>query len=143
MSVQITNVFKFETDLRKFAIQLEQTADVVVRKIAFDMFAGIVERTPVDTGWAQGSWNVSLDVRDASIPKRPNTTSDAKARNVEQSAKLRKRGEPITKVFITNALPYIIPLENGHSKQAGKGHMVQRTFAEVTGNLQATLRQIR
>ncbi len=78
------------------------------------LYFSLVSRTPVLNGFARGNWAVTVD----SIP--PSKT-------------LKKNLQPFPVIsrsfgtlFITNLLPYIVPLENGHSKeQAPNGFLKQ------------------
>lgn len=94
----------------------------VVRKrklqVARQIFNGFVMRTPVDTGSARASWRVSLGAPDTSITV-----------NNTRGVALPPPSFPLTdvpaysKLYISNATPYIIKLEYGWSKQAPAGMM--------------------
>lgn len=140
MTVRITNQKAFEISLQQIATDLEADLNQVVRKVGFDLFRGVVERTPVDTGWARSSWNIAFGTPDGSVPtKIEGGEAAANSVNQHQQQKLELYPADFPIIWITNALPYIVPLENGHSKQMGKGYMVQRTVAQVVANLEAAL----
>jgi len=141
--LRITNLKPFTKTLQEFADAIEVDVGTVVRKVAFDIFKGVVQRTPVDTGWARASWNISFGTQDLSVPSKPESPEGAVQQNAKQFNKLDNetfKNFPI--VWITNNLDYIVPLENGHSKQSGKGFMVARTVFEVFAELKATLKQL-
>ena len=94
-------------------------ADKVHQTIAFLLFSEIVRRTPVDTGRARASWGIA-----SSLP----SMSGASFKIV--GAKIG-RGRSGQSIFIFNPLPYIIPLEHGHSKQAAPGYMVQGSITKI------------
>lgn len=143
MTVRITNQREFEASIRKLQKKLDLDVQKLTRKIGFDLFRGVVERTPVDTGWARSSWNIAFGNMDLSVPPKPASESaQFEAANQKQQQKLQAYPSSFPTIWITNALPYIVPLENGHSKQMGKGHMVQRTLAQVVANINYTLGQL-
>jgi hypothetical protein len=134
---------KFERSLIEVSKKLEIDLDTVVRKVSFDIFRGVTERTPVDTGWARASWNISFSNADLSIPAKTKSESAAIGINDQQSAKLNLTLPNFPIVWITNSLPYIAPLEAGHSKQSGKGFMIQRTIVDVRRSVEEALNEIR
>ena len=144
MSVRITNQKAFDLSLQKLATKLEADLGQVVRKVGFDVFRGVVERTPVDTGWARSSWNIAFGFKDATVPPKPSGDSAAfEASNQKHQEKLKLYPKDFPVIWITNALPYIVPLENGHSKQMGKGFMVQRTVAHTVAVINEALKQLK
>jgi hypothetical protein len=97
---------------------------------AFQILAGIIQKTPVDTGRARANWFLSegAPVIASTLP----TGKDKDGRptfavNATPQASITGRA----RIFITNSLPYIVPLEYGHSQQAPAG-MVRVTLAEVS-----------
>lgn len=90
-------------------------ADVAkaIKGISFKILAGVIKKTPVDTGDAQNSWNITDD-------------------KIDTSTKSKVRDEISGKkdVYITNSIHYISNLERGSSKQAPKG-MVALTVNEL------------
>lgn len=106
-------IFEFEGDLDKFAKQVGIDYDTVVKRVAFDLFTRIVQKTPVDTGRARASWNISIGepVFTVAPDNQPAMTeADIRAKASRMLAAGRKLTEP---VWITNNLPYIIVLEEG------------------------------
>ena len=71
-------------DVKKFKIKVnDELEDVLVtsqefkEKIAFDLFAGIIKDTPVDTGRARGNWMVSLgSAVEAVVDSGPTISND-------------------------------------------------------------------
>ena len=51
----------FTLDLTKFVEKAKGNATLVVKKVAFDMFSRIVQRTPVDTGRARANWQIGIN----------------------------------------------------------------------------------
>jgi len=86
-------------------------ADVIYQVGCSRMFADIVKRTPVDTGFARAAWWQSVgSVGSGNAPPVGFTTADS--------------------VFFANNAQYIERLEYGHSQQAPQG-MVRITLAEA------------
>lgn len=80
----------------------------VVRKVALDTQRDVSASTPVDTGRARSNWFVTAG--------RP-SSQVTDAVNGSPTAAL----SPTKVAFVTNNLPYIERLENGHSGQAPSG----------------------
>lgn len=87
--------------------------EAILRKLALDLYAEIIKRTPVDTGRARANWNLSVKAPNYQTSQRttiPSTVSIT-AHDV--------KGLPV--VFIANGLPYVRELEYGKSDQAPNG----------------------
>lgn len=111
-------IFLIVADLDKF------TAKEIVA-LALNMDANLREDTPVDTGWARANWIPSVGepaLLDSHL-KDPNPGA-VMAREQVHSAGLNavlgwKVGDG--PIFVTNNVPYIGALNNGHSAQAPAG----------------------
>jgi len=110
------------------AAKMRDRANRVVRMVALEALSRIVLRTPVDTGRARGNWQVGVGEPDRSYAwdqyDPVGTETIAKGRPLLEAA---PDGEIL---FVTNSVPYILPLEHGHSQQAPAG-MVGVTIAEL------------
>lgn len=78
----------------------------------------IVLRSPVDTGRFRANHTITYGAPAQGV--RP-TSSAADAFARERSALLAGAREPFDIVWIANNLPYALPLERGHSRQAPRG----------------------
>lgn len=139
MTTGFTNLRKFNKDLAKFSKAIEVDVGVVVKKTALEVYKGVTEKTPVDTGYARASWNIGARI-DPSVEKRRDflTSNQARARAINLSkAAAVSAGKPEEIYYITNNVPYIEYLERGSSKQSR--HMVIRTLNEVAANIKALL----
>lgn len=102
---------KFNAQTRRWAIKANVSVKTLVKTIAFRLYARITDLTPVDTGRARANWNITstespdLSVRDPGEPK------------------MAPQLQPSYVYTISNNLPYIVALEEGHSKQAPAGMM--------------------
>ena len=114
----------FTLDIKAFVEKAGDRADLVVRKVALDLFSKVVLKTPVDTGRARGHWGVGVNsiTYGAGLDKDGGGTI-ARATATMQGARAGDR------IYIANNLPYIVRLEYGHSKQAPAG-MVRTTIDE-------------
>jgi hypothetical protein len=127
---------KMAKDIKKFESKMKADADNVMESFVFGLYGEIIRRTPVDTGRAKGSWELgtalATDRRTTDGPKNPSGV-------VKKPAGLKgmvKKSDRIP-IYISSAIPYIVPLEHGHSKeQATKGYM-------VAGSITHTLAQFR
>lgn len=123
---------QFAIDLSRFVEKAKGDTNLVVRKIGTEVFRRVILKTPVHFGRARGSWNASVDqvtfqasdVLDKSGGKTIAAMVDTVAEVVAGDV-----------FYLTSNLPYIIPLEHGHSKQAPAG-MVATTLIEFPGIVQ-------
>lgn len=105
----------------------EAVADLQ-RTVALEILTGVVLKTPVDTGRARGGWTLTLDapvfdLSESDIPRDPT------GRIIAGAAVLRNL-KPFSVTYVQNNVPYIVALEDGHSRQA-PGGMVAVTIASV------------
>ena len=94
---------------------------MIVRKVSFDVYGGLIKRTPVDTGHARGNWRVVVG---AGAPPINEIDRDIKhglgvAKEREQIRKFRVGHND--KVFIFNNTSYIVYLDRGTSGQNRQG----------------------
>lgn len=126
------NVEEFILSLRKFADQVPEKHSAIVRKTAMQVLRGVVMKTPVDTGRAKGNWSVTNGQPTLMQVEGTDKTGNVTIRTgLSQILEAKPQLEII---WIQNNLPYIVPLEHGHSQQAAKG-MLAVTIAEVKEGL--------
>lgn len=117
---------RFELDVTKFAKQTEINLETVVKRVSFDVYNKAKQNTPVDTGRARGSWNISEEYADlSSLPQGqyPSGTSNAVG-NISGKEE----------VHVSNNVEYIDVLDQGSSRQAPQG-IVDITVAQVEAEL--------
>lgn len=90
-----------------------------VRRAAIAADSTVVQATPVDTGRARANWFVSIGnpvftATDAVDPSGAGAISSGRA-----IASTWKLGQG--PIFISNSVPYIVPLDQGSSRQAPFG----------------------
>jgi hypothetical protein len=130
----------FALDLRRFADKTSAKCDAVVRKIIIDVGTSLVLKSPVGDaqywqhpapkgyvgGRFRANWQYNLDAPTVStteaIDPEGTTTISAIVGKVGKGA-----GH---KHYITNSLPYAIPLEEGHSYRQAPEGMVGITVLE-------------
>ncbi len=142
-----TSLMSFSRSIEAFVQKTGVKADLVVQKVALDCFAGVIIRSPVDTGRFRASWRISVNQIDLSFEEEGQVESGAletkgQVQSARRTIKLARRlqtevGTEIAGtihfgdiVYISNNLPYAEPLENGWSDQAPQG-MMKNTFQEV------------
>jgi len=124
---------EFGRGLDRFVRKLGVDVNALKRKLAFDIFSGIIAKTPVDTGRARGSWNINYGEPDTSVPPKDaegKSKSQATAAAISKLSRFKDDSNPYSAIYITSSLPYIEPLENGSSDQSPNG-MVALTLEEV------------
>ena len=120
---------KFAKRMTALAKTFESNAEQLVVKTALTVHSTVVLGTPVDTGRARGSWLVEISKPADGTADNPADFGFVPATTKAQ-AKLKgyKAGG---EVHITNNLPYITPLNQGHSKQAPAGFVEEAIAAGV------------
>src|SRR4051812_12572438 len=54
----------FSPDIAKFVEKTKIRTEVVLRKLGFDAFAGVVKKSPVDTGRFRSNWRIGINTTD-------------------------------------------------------------------------------
>lgn len=118
---------QFTIDLQRFAKRANADVKQAIRKITMEAFKRVILKTPVDTGRARANWSTSTGAP---------VTFSIVGEDKSGTATLKKAADDAMVwectggIFLSNNLPYIIPLEYGHSNQA-PGGMVRITVAEM------------
>lgn len=97
--------------------KVDENHDKLVRATAMAAMRALVMETPVDTGRAKNNWNADINAVDASTTEEANPNADGTGK-INEALDNYKSGDT---VFISNNLPYIVRLNEGHSKQAPAG----------------------
>lgn len=114
----------FFRDLSNFRKRTISRYERVVRGSALDLFSLIVQATPVDKGVLRNNWFVSLDAPSSSVTEAPGDEATALLRLRSGVNKAKAEND----IYLTNNLPYAIPIEfDGHSAQAPGGVVRQNT----------------
>lgn len=130
----------FNRQVTAFMKAIPEEAIVPFQKyVALSVLTKLVAKTPVDTGRARGAWQLSIDV----VSENP-TTPDSWTSKAPADARIARTAStavigalaslekmpPYCLFIISNSVPYIVALEDGHSKQAPAG-MLALTFDEI------------
>lgn len=117
---------KFTKRMETIAKNFDTNAGQLIDKTALTVHAVVTLGTPVDSGRARGSWLVEIGRAAEGTTDNP-AEFGAPAAIAKAQAKLGGNAggsstmRPQRDVHITNNLPYIVPLNEGHSKQAPIG----------------------
>jgi hypothetical protein len=125
----VSNGSVFSAQIAEFVAKAKGNADLVVRKVALEMFSRVIQKSPVDTGRFKGNWQVAIGSLPAGTLEINDKGGTATIARVTATALGVKAGDVI---YLVNNLEYALPLEYGHSKQAPSG-MVRLTILEFNG----------
>lgn len=109
---------QFSKQIAAFSQKSQDKANRVLRQCALDVLRRVVIGSPVDTGRFRGNWQVSLG---APMAKSLDTVDKSGGSTISAGTNGIKNAIIGDSIFIVNNLPYAIPLENGHSRQAPNG----------------------
>lgn len=128
-------LFDFNASFDKFEAAITTMTEDLVRQVALALHRGILEKTPVKSGFARDNWQITFGAPASETRPIGDYSSDI--------ALLTGPLDMKAKIFISNCCVYITSLEYGHSGQAPQG-MVRVTIEEVkdaVGRIQAALQQ--
>lgn len=104
-----------------------QRMDATMRGTVLEATSRVVIRTPVDEGRARGDWQITVDTLSRGSTDDVDPTG---AKTIAAAVSILPAGQTAGKtVYLTNTMPYIRRLEQGHSKQGS--HMIERTVNEL------------
>jgi hypothetical protein len=129
----------FEIAVGAWCAQAKEKEDIVVRKVMLDLWARLIEKSPVDTGRFRRNWQYSVNVR-ATGTIDGHWTSENRA--PPPSLPTIGAGAFGKVHWITNNVPYANRLETGYSKQAPLG-MVGLTAMEFITVVNQAAREAR
>jgi hypothetical protein len=116
----------FELDIKRFVDKAKGNIDLVVRKVALDLFSRVIEKSPVDTGRFKSNWQVAIGAIPPGTLELFDKDGSATISRVDAAVLQLKAGDII---YLVNNLPYSRRLEYGYSKQAPAG-MVRTSVQE-------------
>ena len=118
----------FKRDLARWAEKVQTQTAQNVGQIIIAIFTDLVMKTPVDTGRARASWRIGIGAPDLSHEPEGEYGHGVPTSQAGKIKGLTLRDLARAPIYITNSVPYINPLEYGHSRQAPHG-MVRLTAA--------------
>jgi len=117
----------FALNIANFVDKAKAAPTHVVRKVGLDLASRVVMRSPVDTGRFRANWNVAFGRVDTLTTP---STDQSGGKTIERVRVQLNGWVPGQEIYLTNSLPYAIPLEYGHSKSQAPQGMVRLTVAE-------------
>ena len=127
----------FSSDVEKWAKATNIGIEKTIRAVCLSVTKEVVERTPVDVGRLRGNWFATVGA-----PSSQSTDeTDKPGRQTINRAKPAIQGAPGKQFWLTNNLPYAVPIEFGHSAIKAPAGMVRITAANVAANMREAARQ--
>lgn len=129
-----------DASLREFNAKLSKWAKTVPeklvvlghRRLTLEALIRVLRRSPVDTGRFRGNWQTT--VRAPAAGEIPVAQAVARGRQrsavIEDGRRATLALGPFESTWLSNNVPYAVPLEDGHSKQAPAG-MVALTVLDL------------
>lgn len=138
------NLTQFANRMRQVGATVETNAHRAAKQVALAVDQTVVTATPVDTGRARANWQVQAGsapegVIDAYVAgEGGNTVAQNTQAALEQGKIAIQAAAPGQEVHITNNLPYIGKLNDGHSAQAPAGFVEEAVLNGIK-----TIRSVR
>ena len=124
--------------LEKVMVEILEDVDTFTQEVSLELFEEIVQRTPVDNGFAKGNWNMSVGNNDFT----EQTVDPDGSRTINRARSVARNIEGGDKVFISNGVDYVFWLENGTSQQAPQG-MANPASAKAQSIADSVARRLR
>jgi hypothetical protein len=116
------NIEQFAADLDKLAELTGELPADITRMVALDLYAELISRNPVDTGYSRANWRIGIGAPDTTVePSERPKSGSAVIGAPSPDAALVKSIDGTEIVFITNSVEYVVFLEEGGSQQAPNG----------------------
>lgn len=125
----MSNGSVFSAQIAEFVAKAKGNADLVVRKVALEMFSRVIQKSPVKDGRFKSSWVVAINSIPSSDPGTIDKSGAPSFMRVDAAVLNLKAGNMIA---MTSSLSYSRRLEYGWSGQAPSG-VVRITVAEFAG----------
>jgi hypothetical protein len=138
--IAIKNLAVFERRMQLIGERLDQGVGEILATTGEMAYVEIVTATPVDTGTARTSWNLSIGQLDTYVPPYENYPSmqggNARPNALRIAAQtLRPLTQPganvYTSVFVSSSLDYIGFLNQGSSQQAPADFVLRAVMTTV------------
>jgi hypothetical protein len=134
----VPDLEQFSRRITVRAERVAQNADRLIRKVALAVDQAVVHATPVDTGRARSNWIAQLGSPSSEI-REPYAPGDglgaSEAANAQaatdQALSAIAQYRSGQEIHITNNLPYIQKLNDGHSAQAPENFVEQAIQAGI------------
>ena len=128
---------EFAKRMTRISVEVENGVEQGMRDCAGTVARSVIGGTPADTGRARSNWSAQIDeaahgLIPAYMPDQAGSTAQENAAAATRAAVAKIAQFDIDKhksIHITNNLPYIGSLNDGHSKQAPAGFVQMATLA--------------
>ena len=141
----------FGLDIARFVEKAKAAPEQVVRKVGLDLATKVVERSPVGNhelwaeniarkakglpplpaGYVGGRFRANWNVAFGRVDTLTTPSTDKSGAKTRERIRIQLNGwTPGQEIYLTNSLPYAIPLEYGHSKTQAPNGMVRITVTE-------------
>jgi hypothetical protein len=110
----------FRADLTRFQKEIMPNEHAKFwRRVSLGILKDVIQGTPVDTGLAKGNWQTTGGEPASGVVE---TLDKNGSESIAKGQSVIMKTDPVRQVlWITNNLPYIEALEDGHSGQARNG----------------------
>ena len=124
------------SQIRGIVKAVEVFTEKTLRALTAELTAQLIERTPVDTGWARANWVPNIgspfEANLEGVSATRERASQAQVRQGERTAQVVTTYQPQQgSIFVSNNVPYIQELNDGSSTQAPAGFVQQAIAASV------------
>jgi len=134
----MSSLEQFAGRMKRRANNVPRESNRVKRTAALAIDQALVLGTPVDTGTARSNWVVSLDgsyenIREAYSPLEGGDISETENAQaaIAQGQAVIAQAKSEQEIHLTNNLPYIVPLNEGHSAQVPAAFVEEAVNAGV------------
>lgn len=135
----------FGEQIRRIANARNAEAKDIARGIFINAVESVIAKTPVDEGFARGSWVVSVNSPSGSSPNRYDLSDDGENTADFEKAKVANVQAGDT-MFLVSNLPYMTTLEYGtYGRGAGATSLTTRDGYSIqapNGMVRLTVREI-
>ena len=109
----------FGDDVAAWCEESPKQADMVLRKVAIDLFSSVIFRTPVDNGFHRGAWECTQGTPGKGNPGVPDRGGSS---TVNSAAAVVQSGPMDSEYWLANSAPAINVLEyGGYPTRGGQG----------------------
>jgi len=127
----------FSVNVSKWAAKAGTTVAELHKAIILELFASVIEDTPVLQGRLRGNWIISADDPANGTFDVVDKTGEVTTRKVKDFV-AKIDGEKDFNVFLANNLPYAYRIEyDGWSHTKAPEGMVRKNFIRISNNLRS------
>ncbi len=114
----------FSSDLKSFRLKIEKGDDELIQAVEIALFDAVIMDTPVLSGRLRGNWQATFSTPAEGALE--SVDKDGRSTVSKMTSKIQSEiGGRLT--YLTNNLPYAVPIEYGLSKKSPEG-MVRKNL---------------